>query len=405
MAGFSGWSPVRLLVLAGALGAVAGCQQGPLALEWSVRQGLAGQWVVHGNEVFVVGRYLSVYETSTGRLLRSVPLERDFAVTTEGEIGPEVAVSQTCVTFGWYGFDEERGTIFCHDPATLALRWRRDMAWPWDMRDSRPTLSVIAMREQVYALALTKRGENLFKVRAADGSVVWATAIAHHVQGVPMLSWEGRLLIRSRARVFSDHGFLQAVDAASGRLLWRVRIEGRSGSRDGFTVVAGGQAYASSKTKNPDNGELYVVDLATGRVVDHRVLSKLHDVFAAHDRALYLGSDTPGVLSLPHLTPRWQTSLDAEGELGPNVVAQGALDPRAAEIYLGDYERDVWVLSAADGRLKGTVNVSGYWRWELAPIKAYFGAYGVERLAFDQGLLFVGTVDKALFVFRSRAAR
>lgn len=406
-AGVRSW--VRMVVLAGAAGVLTGCQQGPLALEWSVRHGLAGQWAVHGDEVFVVGRHLSVYETSTGRLLRSVRLERDFA--GEGRIGPEVAaepaevaVSPACVAFGWYGRDEKRGTIFCHDPGTLGLRWRHDIAWSWH-GDSTLTFSVIAVGEYVYAQAIGKPGENLFKLRAADGAVVWSTAIEHHVQSGPIFQHEARLLIRSRARVFGDHGFLQAVDAGSGKVLWKVRIEGRSGVRDGSTVIAGGRAYASSQTLPRGKWNLYVVELSSGTVIEHRVLAKLNDVFGVHDNALYFGSDTPGVVDLQRLEPRWQTSLGQEDQVGPNVVAEGALDPRAGEIYLGDYERDVWVLSAADGRLKGKVNVSNYWRWELAPVKAFFGAYGVDRLAFEQGLLFVGTVDKSLFVFRSKAAR
>ncbi len=398
------WSWLRMVVLAAAVGGVAGCQQGPLTLAWSVRQGLAGQWAVHGGQVFVVGRYLSVYETATGRLLRSAPLERDFA---DGRgLGPEVAVSQTCVAFGWYGYDEKRGTVFCHDPQTLGPRWRRDMAWVWH-GDSTMTFSVMTEGEFVYAQALGKPGENLFKLRAADGAVIWSTSVGHHVQSGPILQQAGRLLIRSRAGAFSDHGFLQGVDAESGKLLWKIRIEGATGARqEGFTAIAGGRAYASSETLAPGKWNLYVVEVSTGTVIAHRVVDKLNDVFAVHDNALYFGWKRPGVVDLPSLKLRWQTPLGKEeDEVGPNVVAQGALDPLAQEIYLGDYERDVWVLSATDGRLKGKVNVSNYWRWELAPVKAFFGAYGVERLASAQGLLFVGTVDKSLFVFRSQAAR
>ena len=87
--------------------------------------------------------------------------------------------------------------------------------------------------------------------------------------------------------------------------------------------------------------------------------------------------------------------------LGPPANATGLLDPIREEIYLGDWERDLYILSARSGEVKEKVYIRGFWRGEFfSPVKAFFASYGVRRLDLAQGLLFVGTVDSSLFVFR-----
>jgi hypothetical protein len=83
-------------------------------------------------------------------------------------------------------------------------------------------------------------------------------------------------------------------------------------------------------------------------------------------------------------------------------LADALLDPMRQEIYLGDWERDLYVLSSTTGQVKEKVNIRAYWRGDFlfSPLKAFFGSYGVKKLELAKELLLVGTVDSSLFVFR-----
>ena len=386
-----------------------GCRDSSsLELVWSVRQGLVGQWGVRGEEVFTVGRYLGAYNLSTGRELRRVRLPQDYANITLGQISPEVAIDESSLVLGWYDFGHEEGKegkIFCYDPKTLALRWERTIEWPWDVRDTRPTFSVVVSRDHVYALAIGKKGENLYKLQLSDGKTVWATTIEKYVQGVPLVLYDGKLLVRSRVSPWSrdPYGYFQAINPKAGAEHWRVRIDGKSGVSDDPPLISDAHAYLTSEASSPDTIHFYTVDLRRGMIINHQLIPRLRPPFAEHQGILYFGSSRPAAFQVSRREILWQTHLHGPQGLGPPVVANGVLDPTRGEIYLGDWERDLYVLSSKTGEVKDKVFMRGYWRGEVfSPLKAFFGSYGVERLELVRGLLFVGTVDKSLFVFRRR---
>jgi len=382
---------------------VIGCQEAVgLELAWSVRQGLVGQWGVQGNEIFTVGRYLAVHDLLTGREVRRARLPQDYANTTLGQIGPEIAITDSVLAFGWYDL-EMKGKVLCFDAKTLALRWERVFTWSWDVRDTRPTFSVVTDGDYVYALAIGKEGENLFKLKLTDGQTMWSKNIEKYVQGVPLILHDGKLLIRSRVsrHARDPYGYYRAVSADTGVDLWKVRIDGKALVRDDQPLISGDRTYLTSEASSPDEYHLYTVDIGTGKIFDHVQLRQTGAPFAEIDGVLYLGGSTPMAYKLSRQETIWQTALRGPEGFGLNVSAKGILDLRRGEIYLGDWDRDLYVLSAKTGQVKEKLYIRGYLRGELlSPLKAFFGSYGVERLALVQGLLFVGTVDKSLFVFR-----
>lgn len=395
-------SSLAWLGLIGLCLTLLGCQHpGSLELVWSVRQGLVGQWGIRGDEVFTVGRYLGVYDLSTGRELRRVRLPQDYANITLGQIGPEVAVSDSALVFGWHDLETE-GKVLHFDPKTLALRWERTFPWRWDVRETRTTFSVVADGLYLYALAFDKEGENLFKLMSTNGQTVWSRAIEKYIKGVPLVLHDGKLLIRSRVSPFPGerYGYYQAINPETGEILWRVRIDGTSVVNDDQPVISGDKAYVTSRAP-PETIHFYTIDLRRGTVLDHQVMHQLDKPFVEHQGILHFGGDTPAAFDVERKQILWQAYLKSPQGVGLNVVARGVLDPAREEIYLGDWERDLYVLSSKTGDVKEKVYIGGHWRGEfLSPLKAFFGSYGVERLEFVRGLLFVGTVDKSLFVFR-----
>jgi len=382
---------------------IMGCREAvSLELAWSVRQGLVGQWGVRDKEIFTVGQYLGVYDLLTGREVRRARLPQDYANTTFGQIGPEVAVSDSALAFAWYDL-EKHGRVLCFDPKTLALRWERVFTWRWDVRDTRPTFSVVIDGNYAYALAIGKEGENLFKLKLADGKTVWSKSIEKYVQGVPLVLHHGKLLIRSRVsrQARNPYGYYQAVSPETGANLWKVRIDGKALVRDDQPLIARDRAYLTSEASSPDLYHLYTIDVGTGTIFDHQLLRQTSAPFAENNGVLYVGGSTPMAYQLNRREKIWQTALRGPEGFGLNVSATGVLDPRRDEIYLGDWDRDLYVLSAKTGQVKEKLYIRGYSRGELfSPLKAFFGSYGVERLELVQGLLFVGSVDKSLFVFR-----
>jgi len=383
--------------------------QGPRSLDlaWSVRRGLVGQWGVRGEEVFIVGQYLVVYNLTDGRELRRVPLPKDYGRTTFGEISPELAINDTSLVFAWYDFKDKEAKIFCYDPKTLALRWERVFQWPWDAPIA-PTFSVVVDKIHLHALAIGKEGQNLFKLRLTDGATEWSMAVDRFVRGVPLALYDGKLLVRSTVSPYSEnaYGYFQAIDPESGKVLWRVRIDGKSGHKDDQPLISRDHTYLTSEAPSPDGVHFYTVDLRRGKIVNHQLVHRLRRPLAENQGILYFGSSRPAAFDLQRKQVVWQAHLYGPEGLGPPVNATGLLDPVREEIYLGDWERDLYILSARSGEVKDKVYIRGFWRGEIfSPVKAFFASYGVRRLELEQGLLFVGTVDSSLFVFRQRGTK
>ena len=400
------------LIMAGVMTAILvsiSCQKsGSLELAWSLRGGTVGQWGIRGDEVFTVGRYLTVYNLTTGKELRRVKLPQDYGNTTLGEISPEIAITNSSLVFAWYDFKgefkEKEGTIFSYDPNTLKLRWQRSLPLQKDVLELAPTFSVAIEGSYLYALAIGKEGENLFKLKLTDGETIWSTRIEKYIQGVPLVLRDGKLLIRSRVSPWSrdPYGYFQAINPETGETLWRVRIDGMSGVNDDPPIVSGDRAYLTSEGVLSKPDYFYTIDLSRGTIINHQRVYQLRAPFAEYRGVLYFAGNTPAAFDVSNGKILWQTDLRGPHGLGDPINASGVPNAAREEIYLGDWERNLYVLSSTTGQVKEKVNIRGYWRGDFlfSPLKAFFGSYGIKRLELNKGLLLVGTVDSSLFVFR-----
>lgn len=377
----------------------AGCRSDE-ELAWSVRRGQVGEFALHGDEVVTIGDRLAVHEATTGRRRRSAALPADLADVTRGQLGPGAMVAGDAIVFGWYDFTSETGTVFCFDVATLQPRWHWRVHWPWRQRTLRPTVAVIADGGQLYAAASGKDGDNLFAFRLADGRLVWNRSIETFPTESALAVSAGRLIVRSQlwAHTRDRHEQLDAVAIADGRRLWRTWLVGEAKHYTGGPLVAGEHLYTTTRA-NAAGGYLYAVRLSDGRTLRDEIATA-GAPFAKRGDIVYLGGAPALAWDAGTRRARWRSG---DADALPPMIAGGALDDARHRVFTGDSQKFVYVLAAGTGVLERRIRVDGYPRFELlSPVKALYGSYGVRRLEVHRGMLFVGTVDGSLFVFRVR---
>jgi outer membrane protein assembly factor BamB len=377
-----------------------GCDRPPYELQWSVRRGHVGEFAVHGDEIFTVGDELSVYRRDTGKKVRSVALPSDLGNITLGQLGPGATISSGVVVFGWYDFDNETGTIFCFDAASLASRWQWHVRWPWTQRSLRPTISVVADGERAYAAAIGKDADNLFAFRLTDGRLVWSRSVEKFPAEAALALDGRRLLVRSKlwARTSDWHEQVDAISTADGRRLWRTWLVGEAKYHMDAPIVQDGHLYTTTRA-GPRRGRLFVVRLDDGKTTATDVDTS-GAPFAKRGSVLYFGGSPP--LAVDVVTGRtvWRATPD-DFESPVPMIAGGALEPSGRHAFVGDSQRYVYVLAADTGRQQARIRLDTYLRFELlSPLKALYGSYGVRRLVAHDDLLLVGTTDASLFVFR-----
>jgi outer membrane protein assembly factor BamB len=365
-----------------------------------VRRGLVGEFVVHGGSVFTIGDRLAVHDTATGQQRRSTRFTADLADITTGQLGPGASLAGNALVFGWYDFATETGTLFCVDAATLATRWQWRIRWAWTERALRPTLAVVADDERVYAAAVGKDADNLFAFRLSDGALAWSRAVERFPAEAALTLHEGHLIVRSQlwARPGDRHQQLDAIRARDGERLWRTWLGGEPKYHLDPPVVHDGRLYTTTRD-GATHGRLFSVRLTDGQTTSIDVDTP-GAPFARQGDVLYLGGATPLALDLRTHRPLWRTPL-TDPDSAPPMLAGGTLDPTRALVYVADSKRYVYALSATTGELRHRLRLDTYPRFEfLSPLKAIYGSYGARRLELRNGLLFVGTVDASLFVFR-----
>lgn len=160
-------------------------------------------------------------------------------------------------------------------PATLSLRWTTRAQHPpapaWPSIDRMPfdrAYRVVAAAERLYYG--TSADDKVIARDAATGRVLWTTFTEGPVRFAPAL-WRDRLFVAS------DDGFLYCLDADRGRVLWKIRggprpdrILGndRMISRwpvRGGPVVADGVVYFAAGIWPSEGVFLYAIDAATGK--------------------------------------------------------------------------------------------------------------------------------------------
>ena len=372
--------------------------------------------------------------------------------------GPDGAFTATPVVAGGVVFVQDmKSNVFALDLATGALRWRHLFSATNPGPDG---LAVVGGR--VYG----GTDASAFALSAKTGRVIWehflVTPVDRFIDIAPQVSG-GTVYMSTIGEPPNGRGHLFALDAATGKLLWkldtikgrwRVPAEAGGGGAWYAPAVDGNRVYWGianplpwgGTRKRPNGGafagpalytdSLVVVDGTTGKLLWHDQVTP-HDVRdydfeaspilgrAGNVKAVF-GSGKAGiVIAWDAATHRrlWQN------EVGLHRNDKGLLPTRLVSVCPGLYGGVLTPMAYADGKLfvpvvdlcmQGSaygyeplekVDVPGRGRGELVALDAATGKpVWTRRLArpdfscatVANGVVFTGTFDGSLYAFDSR---
>ena len=287
------------------------------------------------------------------------------------------AISATPAVAGGLVFVTSRDNVlWAVDAATGRRRWRREtgpdlpLAWGFESGDLY-TSSPAWAEGTVYVGSGDGR---VYAVDGATGAVRWSAVTGGRVRSSPAVAGD-------RVYVGSMDGSVYAIDRATGRQAWRFDTDGRAleSARFGFDrrtvqsspAVAGGRVFVGSR-----DGFLYALEAATGRRlwrVDHQ-MSWINTSPAVDEGVVYAGSsDAHFLQALDAGTGRQLWRLDTDGAVWSSPAVAGGL------VYVGDGSGTLY---AADRR-------TGQERWRYRAGRRILSspvvAGGVLYLGNDDG--------------------
>ena len=258
------------------------------------------------------------------------------------------AVSSTpAVADGLVFAGSRDNTFWAVDAKTGEERWRfetgRDVPFPWgfesgDLYTSSPVWAA-------GTLFFGSGDGHVYAVDPRSGALRWRFATGGRVRSSPAVAG-------GRVYVGSADGTLYALDAASGREAWRFDTEGHAleSGRFGFDrrtiqaspAAADGRVFIGSR-----DGFLYAVDAATGRQlwrVDHS-MSWVNTSPAVADGVVFAGSSDERFLqAVDARTGRELWRLATERPVWSSPAVAGDM------VYVGDGSGTMYAVDRASGR-------------------------------------------------------
>lgn len=292
-----------LVVAATLPGRIFAVEETTGTLRWSVATGAAlppntapaGGWDVLASSPVVVGQTVVIgapdgavraLDLTTGRVL--------WKVQTGGKVRSSPAAHGGAVMVGSWD-----GRVYALDLKSGSTRWvHRTIGDTIDSKaagyDRRALQSSPAIAGGMVFIG--SRDGGLYGLDAATGERRWR--VSHRgswVVASPAVK-DGRVYVGS-----SDGHFIQAVDAATGRELWRLQTEANVLSSP---LLAGGLLVVGTHRADAPWGDLLAIDPADGTVrwrlrLDETALSSP----TACDGELYLGTDAGTVVAIAEVSP------------------------------------------------------------------------------------------------------
>jgi outer membrane protein assembly factor BamB len=297
-----------------------------------------------GEQLFVANRFgrVDAYHSLSGERLWQVELQRVVSA------GPGNADGLLL-----FGGDAE---VFAVDKASGELRWSSPIG-------SEVVTAPVAHGELIVVHAVDG---SISALQRDDGSVVW-----RHLERVPSLSLRGNgkplIVGGDQVVVGNASGQVIALNLRDGSLLWRATIATPRGRTDIDRMVdvdadlaeADGVIYAGAF-----QGYVAAIHAASGQLIWTREISSQSGI-VVDDNALYLSDEASDV---------WALSRSS----GATLWKQAALHRRALSapaqqgryLVLGDYEGYLHWINKEDGRLAARSRVRTF--FEHFPVKDEF---------------------------------
>lgn len=294
----------RGLVIAATLGGrIFAVSEATGALRWSIQAGPllpknihpAGEWDFFASSATIVGTTVLIGAGDGNVYAVDLTSGKErWRVKTDGKVRATPSVHEGVAVVG--SFD---GRMYAIEVATGKTRWvHRTIGDSIDLKkagyDRRAIQSTAAIANGMAFFG--SRDDGFYAVDFATGERKWRTSHGGSwVVGSPAVR-DGRAYVGS-----SDGHFIQAVDVATGREVWRTPTTWNVLSSP---VLAGDLLVAGTAATNAARGEVIALELATGVVrwrlpVDDAVWSS--PVVAGNE--LFIGSDDGSVYAIHQINP------------------------------------------------------------------------------------------------------
>ena len=312
-----------------------------LQQRWSreVGAGSGGKYLklmplLDGERLFVAGRYgrVRAYHSLTGERLWQVELER----TISAGVGEAAGLLL-------FGGDAE---LFAVDKLSGELRWSSPLS-------SEVLSSPVSLGDTIVTHALDG---SINAVSRTDGSVLW-----RHLEKVPSLTLRGSgkplIVGADRVVVGNASGQVIALNLQTGNLLWRATIASPRGRTDlermvdvdAELVADDGVIYASAF-----QGYVAAIDAASGQLIWTREISSQSGI-VVDESALFVGDSSSNIWALSRSNG---ATLWKQGKLLRRALGVPAQQGRY--LLLGDYDGYLHWLDKEDGHLVARTRVRNF---------------------------------------------
>ena len=188
------------------------------------------------------------------------------------------------------------------------------------------------------------------------------------------------------------NGLAVAYDASSGRRRWSVRI----GPSESSPVVSGGRVFVGDW-----NGRVYALDEKSGRTLwSYQTGDAVKGALALDGNRLYVGSYDSHVYALDARTGKELWRASAQARLGNTGTFYSTPTAAYGRVYIGSTDGKVYSFGAANGRLIWSRSTGGYVYSSPAVWndRVYAGSYSGSFFAFD------AASGRKLWQFRANGA-
>src|SRR5215469_5622575 len=230
-------------------------------------------------------------------------------------------------------------------------------------------------------LFVSVHGTALEALNAHTGQVYWTFETGEKIQAPPLVVGS-RLLIASRMTLW-------ALDAASGRLLWKFHRGASAWPTTGSPAVAGNVVYIGLGT----GSQLWALDLTGGHILwsfdtGDRITS---EALVATD-AIYIATWHGRIFALNRAggAKRWVYSLNAKSRQSIVDGVGGSMALANGRLYVGDYRGVISCIDALHGKLS----------WRFAT-----GAQVLATPVVTAGQVYVGSGDGTFYALDTQTGR
>lgn len=277
------------------------------------------------------------------------------------------------VVWPTYGYDQERSRAapFSHRPP---LR----LVWTFRGRNLLEFPPAIAHGR----LYLANSSGTLFAVNAATGRLAWKVDSGRCVAASPAVTRDTVYLAflnrpPCNASGSGLDGEVVAFAAGFGKVLWRARI----GPSESSPLVANGLVYVGDW-----RGKVYALDATTGEERwSFQTGGKVKGAVALSGSRLFVGSYDHRVYALDARTGALVWRASAQDRLGGRGTFYSTPAVAYGRVYIGSTDGKLYSFGATSGKLRWSHSTGGYVYaspavWEQ---RVYVGSYSGRFFAFD----------------------